>query len=162
MRASFVVPFAVACGCAGEPVRSPAVTPSAGVSADAGLRVDTGVSVGAGVRVGASAGAGVGVDAGASVGAGVDAGVSVDAGGRVSMRDASMSDASASAASSAPPCLQRQARRDGECALFAGTPRFYEWGTCTPTRAILDELDQRRCVAIGPHLAMNIANWCCP
>ncbi len=59
------------------------------------------------------------------------------------------------------PCLRRDDTNDAKCA----DPRshFFVWDehACAVTRTSVAEVS-KRCDAIGPHRAMNIANWCCP
>ena len=50
---------------------------------------------------------------------------------------------------------------DRQCAATPDHPHFWSY---QPRQAVPEVVDRLKslCIAIGPHLAMNIARWCCP
>ena len=141
----FVVGLAFVGACGGARATQ---TPVAS-DADAGVGVGADASAGAGAGAGAGADASAGADAGAgaSVGAGVGSTEGADAG-----------------SAKGYPCLARQARYDtSRCKDVPGKPRAFGWDphACAVTPQSL-ERTSKVCVAPGPHLSFNSADWCCP
>jgi hypothetical protein len=72
----------------------------------------------------------------------------------------------------APTCLRRDVSHDDLCKQGAWNGRgdeteYYTWRFDVCKDGLPRNDDERRdalgrCVAIGPHIAFNLINWCCP
>ncbi len=74
----------------------------------------------------------------------------------------------AHAASPGPSCLRRDPSHDDLCKPWSGdAKRYYTWrfDVCKDGLPRTDRERSAavgRCIAIGPHRAFNLQNWCCP
>src|SRR6202044_1613885 len=92
-----------------------------------------------------------------------------DAGGNPSATP--VASARVSTAARSPTCLRRDVSHDDLCKQGAWNGRgdetqYYTWRFDSCKAGVPQNGDQRRdavgrCVAIGPHIAFNLMNWCC-